>query len=106
MPPMPYQLEKGPIWSVCESALAQGPVVIYSFIEMLRSSSFEIANGIVAASPALGTYGAPYDRRKHLNEDWFGMQETSPGSATWVPQPAFNPISNPSTGDWINYYGD
>src|SRR5437879_1220653 len=105
---MPYQLEKGPIWSVVEAALAEGPDKAYELLLLLRDPSHEIARGPLAKSKSLDdkkTNSTPKTRGDHLNKDWFGMKKA--GSA-WVKQADadFDPQSNPSTGFWINYWGD
>ena len=106
---MPYQLEKGPIWSVVESALGEGPDAAYALLELLRDQTHEIAKGPLVKSKSLDdkkTNSTPKTRGDHLNKDWFGMVNKS-GSG-WVKQSDadFDPQSNPSTGFWINYWGD
>jgi hypothetical protein len=110
---MPYQLEKGPIWSVVESALAQGPSEAYALLELLRDTKHAIADGPIVKSTTLDLVDKQGKvvsdakiRGDHLNKDWFGMVED--GSGAWQKQPdtAWDPQTNPSTGFWINYWGD
>jgi hypothetical protein len=113
MPLMPYQLEKGPIWSVVESALQQGPKEAYSLLELLRDPSHQIADGPLVKSktldytdPKTGAKVTAQTRGDHLNHDWFGMVKQANGSWAKEPDSAFDPQTHPSTGFWINYWGD
>lgn len=106
---MPYQLEKGPIWSVVESALGAGPVAAYELLTLLRDPAHAIADGPLVASKSLDdptTNSTPKTRGEHLNKDWFGMVKQPNGSWQKEPSTAFDPQTHPSTGFWINYWGD
>jgi hypothetical protein len=106
---MPYQLEKGPIWSVVESALAAGPSEAYELLTLLRDPTHQIADGPLVASKSLDdpkTGSTKTTRGEHLNTDWFGMVKQSNGAWQKQPASAFDPQTHPSTGYWINYWGD
>jgi hypothetical protein len=109
MVPMPYQLEKGAIWSVVESAMAHDPQLLYTFIENLRNPAFDIATGAIARSKSLDdpkTNSTAASRGEHLNTDWFGMVKDKSGKWAKRPDTDFNKKTRPSTGYWINYWGD
>ncbi|MEY2450549.1 MAG: hypothetical protein QOD92_123 [Acidimicrobiaceae bacterium] len=110
---MPYQLEKGPIWSVVESALAQGPTQAYELLVLLRDPQHEIADGPMVTSssldytdPKTGAKSTPQTRGDHLRHDWFGMVKQPSGKWEKEPASAFDPQTHPSTGFWVNYWGD
>jgi hypothetical protein len=43
-------------------------------------------------------------RRQHVEEHWWGSVQNAAGG--WDPQPAYDPVSNPTTGFWAHWYGD
>lgn len=104
---MPYSLEKGPTWSVVEAALSEDPVLTYWFLEYLRDDTRPIAAGPIVGSTTLdGGPTTEAERAEHLNTDWFGWKRDPAGD--WVkPDPRdFDPVTNPSIGFWIGYWGD
>ena len=111
---MPYQLEKGPLWSVVDSAAARDPEFLYDLLEQLRDRNRYVADLPIFASttldrkpnPKTGDPGSTTQmRRDHINKEWFGMvnpqgQWTKQTDADW------DKYKNPSTGNWVNYWGD
>jgi hypothetical protein len=104
---MPYLLEKGPIWSVVESALRRDAQTTYFFLEYLRDTSQPLSLGPIVAASSLnkGPMPTAAERAKHLDEDWFGMVEDN---GVWKKQDDkdWDPILNASLGFWVNYWGD
>jgi hypothetical protein len=105
---MPYSLEKGPIWSVVESALRTDAPTTYMFLEYLRDTKKPISLGPIVGSKTLnaGPWNTTQKRADHLDHDWFGMVKDATGEWQKQPDSAWNPVTNPRTGFWINYWGD
>jgi len=107
MPPMPYHLEKGPIWSVLEDYANAGPERLIELLLTLRSGDpVATAGGLDSPNLDAPKYPTYQDRVDHVNRDWFGMYHDSTG--TWVEQQDtdFDPLFHPETGFWQNYFGD
>jgi hypothetical protein len=107
---MPYQLEKGPYFSVTESMLSFGgdcaarlellKLMIKGTdpndLPSLRSTSLD------KPSRPMNDAMARFD---HMNEHWFGRTRAKP-TDPWVPQEPFD-LKNPkTTGYWRQWYGD
>jgi hypothetical protein len=104
---MPYQLEKGPYFSVAESMLDLGCCCEERF-ELLKSM---LAGADTDALPTLdsqtlgkGPLQELAQRLDHQNEHWFGKQRDPEGR--WLDQPAFDPQHPKPTGYWYQWYGD
>jgi len=112
---MPYVLDKGPYFSVVESRLDNLPTRAQALLDLRAMAA---ANGqgppgtmvadicgfdsknLGSPNPPTGDHRTPAARKRHLNEDWFGMSDAS---GVWRKQP---PPLNASTGCWANYAGD
>jgi hypothetical protein len=111
---MPYVLDKGPYFSVVENKLDNLPTRAQA-LNALRAMAppangqgpgqmvadicgFDSTN-LGSPNPPRGDRRTPADRRRHLNEDWFGMSDSS---GAWKKR---TPLSVP-TGCWTNYAGD
>lgn len=101
---MPYSLEKGPYFEVLESYLNESEARLTDTLDRLRKGN-PITSIPMIESTTLDVPG--YDlayRVRHVSEDWFGMVKDASGS--YQPQPAFDPVKNPTTGFWQHWYGD
>jgi hypothetical protein len=105
---MPYQLEKGPYWSVVEAALQKDAATAYWMLLYLRDPNKPIAGGPIVTSTNLNTgqLDTTAKRADHLNKDWFGMYKDATGKWVKTPDSEFDPVTRPSLGFWINYWGD
>jgi hypothetical protein len=106
---MPYQLEKGPYFSVTESVFdnldlriqvlvglkTPAPIFDPDALPTLESTSLNTTRGPVRTHDA---------RMKHENAEWYGKQPVPGGG--WAPQPPFDPQHPKATGYWHNWYGD
>jgi len=103
---MPYQLEKGPYFSVTETVLEDFDQRIDVLVDLrlqrdadamptLESDSLDTSRGNIQTED---------QRRYHQNRHWYG--KTQLASGYWGPQAPFDPVTNPRTGFWHNWYGD
>ncbi|HUQ40663.1 MAG TPA: hypothetical protein VM030_10965 [Acidimicrobiales bacterium] len=100
---MPYSLEKGPYLSVMEDFASTTDHMVQTLQQMRQG--VPVSDNPVVASPSLDA--GPYDKKarvQHVNADWFGMRQQSSGA--WSAQPPFDPLTNPTTGFWLHWYGD
>ena len=104
---MPYDLEKGPYFSVVEDFLSDPKRLVETLLKLRKG--VEIANLGVLESPTLTADGrSVLDRARHLNEDWFGM-EWHDAEQHWHVQPATACPPTEAvqqTGFWKNWRGD
>ena len=103
--PMPYYLEKGPLFAVLESYINTGPDD--RLVDALRRfrrgdpwEAFDVLGSETLKNPDQQDAGAWV---KHLNKHCFG--KAPDGKGNWV-QPPHHPVHNPQTGYWLGYYGD
>jgi hypothetical protein len=104
---MPYQLEKGPYFSVTESVLNDDVERRIWVLAWLRSHPHDGFD----AMPTLDSKTLHQDPNSvpvntlyaHQNIDWYGKTKQQDG--VWV-QPDYDPQTNPTTGFWHNWYGD
>ncbi len=103
--PMPYYLEKGPLFAVLESYINTGPDSrLVDALKKFRKGdpweSFEVLGSGSLKNP---NQRDAADWVKHLHQHCFG--KAPDGKGNWVQQP-FHPVTNPQTGYWLGYYGD
>jgi len=107
---MPYQLEKGPYFSVTESMLNLGstPEQRLAVLKLMvaRTPADDLPS-LESTSLDAGPQGmSTADRRRdHMNEHWFG-KTFNQRSGRWEDQPAFNTGNPRSTGYWHQWYGN
>ena len=104
---MPYQLEKGPYFSIAEAVLSDIELRMDILTSLRNGMTFDSMPTLGAASldqsPANANTHAK--RLRHQNKHWFGKRRDDKGNFT-LPQMAFDIDSNPTTGYWYNWYGD
>ena len=102
MPGMPYHLEKGPVLSVLEDVLRGPTAQVENILTRLRDPSVPLAEvgGLDSTTLNAPPYPTTGDRVAHIEKDWFGYVV---GTQQQAP---FNPLTNPTTGFWENYWGD
>lgn len=104
---MPYDLEKGPYFSVVEDFLSDHTRAVDTLLSL--RGGVDVVHLGVLESPSLNPDGrTPLDRARHLNEDWFGMSWDAQ-QQKWHRQPPPScppPPPPPTTGFWQNWYGD
>jgi hypothetical protein len=105
---MPYQLEKGPYFSVTESMFdfggsAQQRLALLAL--MLAPTDPNALPTLNSTSLNQGPLPNPNARRDHMNTHWFG-RTYNPATGTWDNQADFDPRDPKSTGYWRNWYGD
>jgi hypothetical protein len=105
---MPYQLEKGPYFSVTESVFEDIPRRIHVLIAMRQGADPDDIPSLESASldPPAGGIDTLAQRRYHENRHWYGKWEVPPFSGNWVDQDPFDSWTNPRTGYWHNWYGN
>ena len=70
MPPMPYHLEKGPIWSVLEDYANAGPERLIELLLKLRNGDpVATAGGLDSPNLNAPKYPTYQDRVDHVNRD-------------------------------------
>ena len=105
---MPYQLEKGPYFSVTESMLDFGGSAQQRLALLALMLAPEDPNQLPTLDSTTlnqGPLNNPDPRRDHMNTHWFGRSH-NPATGAWEEQAAFNPVNPTSTGYWRNWYGD
>jgi hypothetical protein len=105
---MPYQLEKGPYFSVAESMLDFGGSAQQRLALLALMLAPEDPNQLPTLDSTTldqGPLNTPDLRRDHMNTHWFGRTR-DPASGVWHDQAPFNPAHPMSTGYWRNWYGD
>ncbi len=109
MPPMPYNLEKGPYLSMFEHLFNSSPQVLVQCLAYLRDED-HLVTGLLhdfeAPIPA-GPYKSTKELAAHINEDWFGLRR-DPHQVTGFDnlQEPFDEDHHPTTGFWQYWYGD
>jgi hypothetical protein len=101
---MPYQLEKGPYFSVTESVLDEFDLRIHVLLGLLAGADPTGMPSLESTSldKPVGIDYLP-DRIAHQDNDWYGRTVNGPNG---LEQPPFNPLAPQSTGFWHNWYGD
>jgi len=121
---MPYQLEKGPYFSVTESVLEDQAMRVDLLARLRRGEPFDEMPSLDASTLNAGPLSDFLSRIKHQNEDWYGKKLVDPVTrrpvpagtpgAVWQAQgpfdktidPATGRMRNPVTGYWYSWYGD
>jgi hypothetical protein len=102
---MPYQLEKGPYFSVTESMLNRSEADRVALLRLMYAGTdpnqLPTLNSTTLNS---NPYPTAQSRRDHMNEHWFGRRPVRDGG--WQTQDPFDQVQNPTTGFWHNWYGD
>jgi hypothetical protein len=103
---MPYQLEKGPTFSVSESMLdcggdPQKRLMLLGL--MLGGTDPNQLPTLESGSLDSGPWNKD-QRQFHMNTDWFGRQRTPGGG--WAHQDPFDPSAPNRTGYWRQWHGD
>ena len=105
---MPYQLEKGPYFSVTESVFDNIDLRIEVLAGLRTPTVFDPDALPTLESTSLNTTTGPVrnhgERMEHENAEWYGKTQLPSGG--WAAQPAFDPLHPKSTGFWRNWYGD
>ncbi|MBV8950424.1 MAG: hypothetical protein JOZ99_06085 [Actinobacteria bacterium] len=107
---MPYQLEKGPYFSVTEAVLdcchGTDRLELLALLTGTTRTPLDDMPTLDSTSLDGGPRGQDNadGRRRHQNEEWYGMSRDKSGG--WVGQPPFDPNNPQSTGYWHNWYGD
>ena len=107
---MPYQLEKGPYFSVTESVFDDLDLRIGVLVGLKTPTpNFDPDALPTLESTSLNTTVGPvrtHDARKqHENAEWYGKSYDT-NTHKWVRQPAFDRQHPKATGFWHNWYGD
>lgn len=109
MPPMPYNLEKGPYLSMFEDLVNQSPDRMLQCLDYLRDPDHLVA-GILHAFPApipAGQYPDTQTLAGHINSDWFGLRPNRKLPEGFDnEQDPWDPETNRTTGFWDYWYGD
>lgn len=97
---MPYQVEKGPIFSTLDD-FASGDTarLLATRAELIAGTDITQVGGIDSSN--LPPLPEPVD--DHIRRDWLGMRQDDSGA--WQKQEPFS-SDNRSTGWWQHYYGD
>jgi hypothetical protein len=103
---MPYQLEKGPYFSVTESLLEDLEARIQVLIGIRTHVDPDDMPTLESDSlnTTVGNVRTHVDRVEHQNLEWYGKTRQPHGG--WHAQPPFNPANPKPTGFWHNWYGD
>jgi hypothetical protein len=104
---MPYQLEKGPYFSVTEAVLEDIPRRIDTLVKMRQPEpDLEQMPTLDAASlDRIGEADHTLETRTwHQSRHWYGKNRRADGR--WVDQEPFDASTNRTTGYWRNWYGD
>ena len=103
---MPYQLEKGPYFSVTESLLDDLELRIDTLIGLRRKIDPDDMNTLESTTldTAAGNVNTYQERLKHQNHEWYGRQPIA--NNRWADQPKFDENYPKPTGFWHNWYGD
>jgi hypothetical protein len=113
---MPYQLEKGPFFSVVESMLERGysiPARLALLEQMVQQLAADVPpdnlptlDSTTLNRPNRGSAEQQRrERRRHMNEEWFGKRPNRAGTG-WDAQAPFDPANPTTTGYWYQWYGD
>jgi hypothetical protein len=105
---MPYQLEKGPYFSVTESVFEDLATRIHVLIRLRNGEDPNTMPTVESTSldPAHGGVDTHRERLDHQNLHWYGRRESPPYSNHWIDQKPFDSVTNPTTGYWHNWYGN
>src|SRR5689334_17959338 len=101
---MPYDLEKGPYFSVIEDFFSDKKRSIKALTDL--RNGVDIARIGLLDSPAFNADPwTPLQRARHLNEHWFGMKWDRK-LKTWHKQPPVSCSSPPrdQTGFWQDWH--
>lgn len=102
---MPFHLEKGPELEVLEDFLNSSTDRAVDALGRLRSGvPLAEAGGFDSTSLDHGPNNTFEARLVHFQRDWLGMRRDASGR--WHDQRPFDPVSNPTTGFWKDWYGD
>ena len=110
MPPMPYNLEKGPYLSMFEDLFNESPEQMYQCLQYVREPG-SLITGLLYEFPATIPAGGPYRTTQelavHINRDWFGLPANPerPFGFDEV-QPPYDPAHHSTTGFWNSWYGN
>lgn len=105
---MPYQLEKGPYFSVTESMIAAvgpTPTTRLALLQLIVGAATH--DGLPSLESTSLDAGPQNEeaRLEHMNEHWYGKTWDSE-NGEWIEQAPFNLDANLTTGYWHNWYGD
>jgi hypothetical protein len=112
MPSMPYNLEKGPYWSVAEAVLNRDAATRVSILEMLRSgepllNAETVAWALQSTTLDHGPLNSTEKRIKHGENDFFGGTYDADGNFQPTRDFVWDPTgANVQTGLWANFWGD
>jgi hypothetical protein len=103
---MPYQLEKGPYFSVTESVFDDLDGRIHALIGLRNHVNPDDMPTLESSSlnTAVGNVRTHDQRLKHQNHEWYGKQPLP--NNRWADQPKFDEQYPKPTGFWHNWYGD
>lgn len=101
---MPFHVEIGPNWEVLEDYLNGDAGRLTDLLANLRAGADLMDLGLFDSTSLLGGPRPPAQVKDHGRADWFGMRPRPGGG--WEPQAPFDPVTNPSTGYWQQWYGD
>ena len=104
---MPYQLEKGPYFSITEAVLEDVDDRIALLVDLRNEKLVDDMPTLDAPSLNEGPTTEP-ERFEHQNVDWYGKRgvRKADGTIDWLDQLPFNIATNPTTGYWYRWYGD
>jgi hypothetical protein len=103
---MPYQLEKGPYFSVTESMLDPIDMRIQVLIGIRQHTDPDAMPTLESDSlnTNVGSVKTHDQRIEHENHEWYGKHKGPDGR--WYAQPPFDANHPVRTGYWHNWYGD
>jgi hypothetical protein len=104
MPPMPYAMEIGPMFSLLDDYV-EDQVHMVRLLAELRDPSVELLSQTEMFS-AVSVKTLPNDPVAHIESDWFGYPPVPAGQPPSTSQPAFNASNPQPTGWWTRWYGD
>jgi len=102
---MPYQLEKGPYFSVTESVLddIERRCWILAWLRSHPDDGFDSMPTLDSTTLQQPPGGTPINLYAHQNLHWYGQTQQSGNQFV---QPPYNALTNPTTGFWHNWYGE
>jgi hypothetical protein len=99
---MPFHVEVGPNWEVLEDFCNDRDRLITALVR-LNAGADLVGLGLFSSKTLVGGPLSLRELEDHGRRDWFGMRQDA---GAWHAQPPFDPVTNPTTGYWRQWYGD
>jgi len=104
MPPMPYAMEIGMVFSLLDDYVEEQARMLQLLID-LRTPGIDLLSQTQAFG-APSVQALPNDPVSHIESDWFGYPPVPPGQPPSTSQPPFDPTNPQQTGWWTRWNGD